>query len=65
MNPLVALIVSQPGMSARLLAAHGDDGRGRCRVCSDGAQAGRHRWPCTIHRHATEAGEVERCQTRG
>ena len=60
MNPLVALIVSQPGMADRLLAEHADDGTGRCRVCSAGAQAGRQKWPCSIHHRATEASEVER-----
>lgn len=58
MNPLVALIVSQPGMAERLLARHVDDGRGRCRVCTSGAQAMHHRWPCSIHRAATEAERV-------
>ena len=60
MNPLVALIVSQPGMSSRLLAQHADDGNGRCRVCTQGAQTGHLRWPCTIHVAATQASEVER-----
>jgi hypothetical protein len=54
-NPLVALMVSQPGMAERLLAVHTDDGTGRCRVCSDGAQAGHHAWPCSIHGYATRA----------
>ena len=55
MNPLVALIRSQPGMAERLLAQHADDGSGRCRSCSAGAQSGRYRWPCAIQRYATEA----------
>lgn len=58
MNPLVALIVSQPGMGGRLLAQHADDGRGRCRVCTPGAQAAHQRWPCSIYGAATEAEEV-------
>lgn len=61
MNPLVALIVSQPGMAERLLAQHIDDGGGRCRVCTPGGQAARHRWPCSIHGAATEAGRVRAC----
>jgi hypothetical protein len=62
MNPLVALIVSQPGMGERLLAHHVDDGGGRCRVCTSGAQAARHRWPCSIYGAAAEA---ERVRQRG
>lgn len=58
MNPLVALIVSQPGMAERLLAQHADDGKGRCRVCTPGAQAAHYRWPCSIHGAATRAREA-------
>ncbi|MGI5133115.1 hypothetical protein ACQEVB_40380 [Pseudonocardia sp. CA-107938] len=58
MIPLVALIVSQPGMADRLLAQHRDDGTGHCATCQLGAQAGRHRWPCSIFAAATEAEEV-------
>ncbi len=54
-DPLVALIRSQPGMAERLLAEHADDGRGRCRVCSAGGQTGRFRWPCTLHRSAHDS----------
>ena len=54
-NPLVVLIRSQPGMADRLLAEHADDGSGRCRVCSSGAQSGRYQWPCAIQQAATEA----------
>jgi hypothetical protein len=54
-DPLVMLIRSQPGMAQRLLAQHTDDGTGRCRVCSGGGQTGRFRWPCTLHRCATDA----------
>jgi hypothetical protein len=56
-NPLVVLIASQPGMAGRLLAEHADDGSGRCRRCSAGGQTGRYRWPCAIHRSATQAHE--------
>ena len=53
LHPLVVLIRSQPGMAERLLVEHADDGFGRCRTCSGGAQTGRHRWPCTLHHYAT------------
>ena len=60
MNPLVALIVSQPGMAERLLAEHAKDGAGRCRVCTAGPAGWRHVWPCTIHQRAVEARDVLR-----
>jgi hypothetical protein len=56
--PLVALIVSQPGMADRLIAQHRDDGTGHCSTCQLGAQAGRPRWPCSIYAAAAEAEEV-------
>ncbi len=58
MIPLVALIVSQPGMAGRLIAQHRDDGTGHCTSCRLGAQAGWHRWPCSIYAAATAAEEV-------
>ncbi|TQM15610.1 hypothetical protein [Pseudonocardia kunmingensis] len=46
----------EPGMATRLLAAHVDDGAGRCRVCSIGGQAGRAAaWPCLIRLYADQA----------
>ena len=54
-DPIVVFIADQPGLAARLIAAHADDGTGRCRVCSGGAQAGRHRWPCQLHHYARRA----------
>ena len=48
MNPLVQMILGQPGMAARLLAEHVDDGSGRCSGCPVGGQRGRHSWPCTL-----------------
>ncbi|MGI5131558.1 hypothetical protein ACQEVB_32470 [Pseudonocardia sp. CA-107938] len=58
MTPLVALIVSQPGMAGRLIAQHRDDGSGRCTTCQLGGQAGRCRWPCSIYAAAAAAEEV-------
>ena len=52
---LVAFIRSQPGMADRLIANHANDGTGRCRTCSTGAQAGRYRWPCALYCCATQA----------
>lgn len=53
-DALVALIAAEPGMAERLLAEHADDGTGRCRVCSAGAQTGRYRHPCAIRLAADE-----------
>jgi hypothetical protein len=58
MTPLVALIVSQPGMAGRLIAQHRDDGTGHCATCQLGAQAGRCCWPCSISAAAAAAEEV-------
>lgn len=54
-DPIVVFIADQPGMAARLIAEHADDGTGRCRVCSAGGQTGRHRWPCQLHHYACRA----------
>jgi hypothetical protein len=55
MDLLVALIMPSPGMVTRLAAEHANDGSGRCRSCSQGAQSGRTRYPCTIRTHVDEA----------
>jgi hypothetical protein len=59
---LIALIIARPGMAARLIAEHTDDGTGHCRVCSAGGQSGRYVYPCAIRLAADEAarrsGEV-------
>jgi hypothetical protein len=63
MSPLVQMILSQPGMAARLIAEHGDDGSGRCRGCPVGGQRGRHPWPCTLRRAAEEAERIEQARS--
>jgi hypothetical protein len=63
MSPLVQMILSQPGMAARLIAEHVDDGSGRCRGCPVGGQRGRHSWPCTLRRAAEEAQRLERARS--
>lgn len=59
-NPLVAFILSQPGMIGRLLAQHRDDGSGRCTTCSGGAQSARFVFPCSIRTRALQAREIVR-----
>jgi hypothetical protein len=54
-NPLVALIVSEPGMAERLLTQHVDDGTGRCAICTGGSQSGRFVWPCQTQMAAAAA----------
>ena len=63
MSPLVQMILSQPGMAARLIDEHADDGRGRCRGCPVGGQRGRHSWPCTIRQAAEEAQKLDRARS--
>jgi hypothetical protein len=48
-DELAAALASLPGTAERLLADHVDDGRGRCRRCTIGGQAGHHLWPCRLH----------------
>lgn len=43
---IVQFIANQPGMTSKLLLQHVDDGTGHCTTCKNGAQAGRHVWPC-------------------
>jgi hypothetical protein len=38
-SPIVEFIAREPGLADRVLLVHADDGIGRCRVCSGGAQA--------------------------
>lgn len=57
-SPLVEFIGREPGLAERLLSAHDDDGTGHCRMCTSGAQTGRHRFPCQIHGYATAARDA-------
>ncbi|MGI5128922.1 hypothetical protein ACQEVB_19110 [Pseudonocardia sp. CA-107938] len=56
-DPLITLIAGNPGMAERLARDHADDGTGRCRVCSGGAQSGRYVWPCSLYRAAIKVHE--------
>jgi hypothetical protein len=57
---IVAFIAGEPGMAERMLAEHRDDGTGHCRVCTEGAQAGRKVWPCPLHGLAEQASRQKR-----
>jgi hypothetical protein len=48
------------GLPERLLELHVDDGTGRCRLCSSGAQTGRYQHPCSLRILAAEALEIQR-----
>jgi hypothetical protein len=63
-NPLVQMILGQPGMAARLISEHADDGNGRCTGCPLGGQRGHHSWPCTLRQAAEEAEKREQARTR-
>jgi hypothetical protein len=52
--PLADVMSDMPGVWRRLLAAHVPDRLGRCRGCRSDTGSGE-RWPCSLHRIATEA----------
>jgi hypothetical protein len=56
---LVKFLRWQPTAVAVLLARHVDDGRGHCRACSVGGQAGAHISPCTLRTAALAARNEE------
>lgn len=55
---LAILLAAQPDMLAKLLAEHQDDGRGHCRVCTNGGQHGHQSWPCNIAAAAQRAAQI-------
>jgi hypothetical protein len=55
---LTLFLTLRPAATKTLLAQHVDDGRGRCMVCSVGAQQGHHLWPCTIYAAAVRASRL-------
>jgi hypothetical protein len=52
--PMAAVIADMPGVWRRLLAAHVPDRLGRCSGCRSATGSGE-RWPCSLHRIATDA----------
>jgi len=52
---LVTFIRCEPGVAARLLALHIDDGTGRCAICTAGSQTGHLAWPCQTQMAAAAA----------
>lgn len=52
---LVAFLARQPTAVVALLAAHVDDGTGKCRMCGARASGDRMPWPCTIYQAAVQA----------
>ncbi|MDT7579567.1 MAG: hypothetical protein QOK35_831, partial [Pseudonocardiales bacterium] len=52
--PMADVMAEMPGVWRRLLAAHVADRLGRCRGCRSDTGSGE-RWPCSLHRIATEA----------
>jgi hypothetical protein len=51
---LAEVMAGMPEVWRRLLAAHVADRMGRCAACRTSSGSGS-RWPCTLHRIATEA----------
>lgn len=66
-EPLVTLILVDPGMAERIVDAHVDDGAGRCSRCVvHNRPAAGH--PCIIRMHALYAltvREIDRPEIRG
>ena len=52
--PMADVIAGMPGVWRRLLTAHVPDRLGRCQGCRSDTGSGE-RWPCSLHRIATEA----------
>jgi hypothetical protein len=57
-SSLAVEIARLPGAAERLIAWHVDDGTGRCRLCSSGAQTGQYLWPCQLRLLAVRAIEI-------
>ena len=62
LSPLAAFLTTQPEAVAALLAAHVDDGHGRCRACTVGGQRGRTTWPCSLYGAAAAARAAARAR---
>jgi hypothetical protein len=56
-GPLAEVMAGMPEVWRRLLAAHVPDRMGRCTSCRTSSGSGE-RWPCSLHRIATEAERV-------
>ena len=55
--PMAEVMAEMPGVWRRLLAAHVPDRFGRCRACRTATGSGE-KWPCSLHRIATQARRV-------
>ncbi|HET6259903.1 hypothetical protein [Pseudonocardia sp.] len=56
-GPLAEVMAGMPEVWRRLLAAHVPDRMGRCTSCRTSSGSGE-RWPCSLHRIATDAERV-------
>ena len=55
--PMAEVMAEMPGVWRRLRAAHVPDRFGRCSACRTATGSGE-RWPCSLHRIATQARRV-------
>jgi hypothetical protein len=55
--PMAEVMAEMPGVWRRLLVAHVPDRFGRCSACRTATGSGE-RWPCSLHRIATQARRV-------
>ena len=58
LSALAAFLTGEPTAVTALLAAHVDDGHGRCRACTVGGQRGHATWPCSLFGAASAARAI-------
>jgi hypothetical protein len=59
-DPIVQFIAGNPGMAAKLLGVHTDDGTGHCRTCVRRQGGAAEVWPCPLHGYASASRELTR-----
>jgi hypothetical protein len=59
-GPIVEFIAREPGIAAKLLGEHTDDGTGDCRTCVRRQGGAAEVWPCPLHGYASAAQELTR-----
>jgi hypothetical protein len=58
---MAEVMAEMPGVWRRLLAAHVPDRFGRCSACRSATGSGE-KWPCSLHRIATQARQAARAE---
>jgi hypothetical protein len=58
-DAFAAELARMGGLPRLLLEQHTDDGSGHCAICSEGGQAGRYVYPCTLRTAAIRALTIQ------